>query len=191
MDDLMHTLRVLFVLVLVGAVIYLVVRHYKRKTAATQGTESPSWEAIAFAPVEEDPVEKAARPPAVFKLAYANALGRLSDADWQALHAEAPGILERLKKATSALEDGASKHTEGLLIVSLTHIRGSYGRGVHWLEALVLSDLAMFCHFAGKAEDSAWRFGQAEEVVAKWVGKYPWLTELVAKRRSNLARKRK
>jgi hypothetical protein len=126
-----------------------------------------------------------------FKLAYANALGRLCDSEWSAIHTQAPDILDRLKKASRGLELGDHNYTEGLLLATLIAIRGSFGPGKHWLEAVVLSDLAIYCHFAKKSEDAAWRFGQAQQVAAQWLGKYPWLKDLCSAQRLSAVLKQK
>jgi hypothetical protein len=198
MDGLAHVLTILVAIGLCAVLLWYTVRwirdrwrgtgKYFQKRRNQSEADSPDFEpAVEYTPSAEPAAPQADSAPVSsnfpFRLSYANALGRLCDAEWEHLHKECPAILDRLKKATKGMEKGDHQYVEGLLIATLSAIRSAYGKGVHWLEALVLSDLAMYAHYSNRQQDSDWRFRQSQEVASKWIAKYPWLNEVCTDKR--------
>lgn len=117
------------------------------------------------------------------------ALGRsavcelLSERELDELVLRAGPVLRRLKVAEQWLAQTNTKDSLGLVVVALNVLRHTFGRGRHWLEAIVLADLACFAHARNDKAEAERLFEHAAEVAAPWVERYPWLRVYATRRR--------
>lgn len=188
MNEWFGAVATVLVLAALGYIVWIRIKKARAQRQQRNNAANPFDDGVSpySASVGYEAEQEAPKPTrAPFKLAIMGALGRLSDAEWEQLHKDADVILDRLKKAATGLAEGRNEYAESLLKVSLTHIRGSFGKGKHWLEAIVLADLALFCYFDANSnnEDAEWRFAESAKIAALWTHKYAWLDDMCAKRR--------
>jgi hypothetical protein len=85
--------------------------------------------------------------------------------------------------AAQLLSRRQTDEAEALLLVLRGVVRRSFGEGQHWLEAIILADLAALWHHANKAEDAQQYFERAAHIAAPWMARYPWLRSMCTARR--------
>lgn len=122
-------------------------------------------------------------PRSPVRLLYSAAFERLSCAELEEIRVKAPGVIERLHRAAFLLSKSQTREAENLLFVLRGYIRGYFGEGRFWLEAVITADIAALCHHANKPDDAQYFFDAAERIAEPWFARYPWLKNMVTRRR--------
>lgn len=134
---------------------------------------------------QEDAFEEqlALGPRSPARMLYAAAFERLTDGELMEIRVKAPEVIERLHRAAWLLSRSQTADAENLLFVLRGYVRRHFGQGKHWLEAVIISDIATLCHYANKPEDAEHHFAAAQQVATPWLQRYPWLRYIVTRRR--------
>jgi hypothetical protein len=132
---------------------------------------------------EEAATEAAQKVRSPVRLLYAAAFERLTDEELDELRSRAPDAIQRLKRATVLMAACETKEAENLCFVARGMVRRTFGEGQHWLEAVIVSDLAALSHFGNRAEDAEYFFARAAAIGEPWFARYPWLRGMCTKRR--------
>lgn len=127
------------------------------------------------------PLTKVVRSPV--RLLYSAAFERLTDGEIFEIHHKARGAVERLREASRALAECRTADAVNLCYAARGIISRGFGAGKHWLEAIVVADIAAIYHHGNDAESARDYFEQSSRIGSRWFERYPWLRNMCTPRR--------
>lgn len=171
-------LGIKLLIVVAGATVLVIAVLGLLSWVANLGRERASREAQ-----DDEPRDRTHKVRASTRLQWSAAFERLTPEEVQPIHDQAPALVKRLQRAVRLLAEGETQQCLDLLFVCRGVVRQAFGTGKHWLEAIIISDIAALHHHLNDAENADYHFAKAVEVGTLWFKQYPWLQPMCSKQR--------